>query len=124
MIPVNQLGIYLPHEVEFVGGGDRWTLYSLRATGAIVLKNGLHTEPIHQSNVGVEYQPILRPMKSLTRDEKDLYFSETYGYMSTWKNELNFTAWKLNWFIQRKFDVFGLIEQGLATDYYSISNVG
>lgn len=117
MIPVNQLVAYLPHNLEFYGGGDRWTLYSIGAEGDIVLKNGLHTEVIHAANVGVEYQPILRPFTTITNEDAEEYEAQVWGEdIATWAGLAGRAFKTTKFFMKKKLDVFGMIEQGLAIE--------
>ena len=119
MIASEKLAPYLAHGLEFYGGGDIWSLYSMSIEGAVVLKNGLHTEVVHEDNVGVEYKPLLLPMSLFTTnsDWEKKYTSEMPRVWSAeWPDYAAAIYRKASFFFQNKFDVFGLIGEGLAKD--------
>lgn len=140
MIPVNQLAAYLPHSLEFEGGGDRWTMYSIGIGGDIVVKNGLHTEVICACYVGLEYKPILRPFSTITNEEAEEYQEKVWGDTSqyveiiinggnagyegkgTWGDLARRGFRTTEFFMSKKLDVFGLIEQGLAVSEKEVPN--
>ena len=140
-----KLAFYLPHNLEFYGGGDRWKLYSCSVEGAVLLKNGLHDLVVHEDNVGSEYAPILKPMdkigeRSPTHDgsfwteiEQDfappmtdlMYGFSKHGMYLSFENSLGFKqsaeigVWER--LFELHFDGFGFIGKGVAVDDYSIS---
>lgn len=142
MIPVTILSQYLPFKLQFEGGGDIWTLYSVGADGDIVLKNGLHTQVVNSSVVGVEYKPILSPISKLPNSEVGIdgegFYSpcEVLSYYDNCFSKERFDAVLLSEKIKHgafsanltsrlfewRFDVFDLIGQGFAVDLFTLSN--
>lgn len=134
-IDVIHLAEYLPHKVEFSGGGDRWTLYSVGADGDIVLKNGLHTQVVNHSGVGVEYLPILKPLSRFRDNEMRTSVQRVSDDLNCIRDENEFVNWYLakdnpflhqsdsvkEYMLKNHYDIFGLIGFGLAVDYYSVS---
>lgn len=139
MKSVLYLSQYLPFELQFQGGGDIWTLYSVGADGDIVLKNGLHTQVVHASNVGDEYKPILSPIANMPISEiiidgdkyspceilsqYDNAFSRERFDDEVLAHKLKHGAFSANLtsrLFEWHFDVFGLIGEGLAVNYFSI----
>jgi len=72
MIPVSNLAIYLPYDLQFYGASDVWSLVSISDSGDIRLKNGLHIEDIPALSVGIEYKPIFRHLRSFSINERAL----------------------------------------------------
>jgi len=71
------------------------------------------------------WKPILRPLSDLTRDYVDENISPSYlndKSISFIKNNSrgNFTLYQSMYLFEHHFDVFGLIEKGLAIDINTI----
>lgn len=111
MIPAHKLAPYLPFDLQFEGGGDIWTLYSMSKNGAVVLKNGLHTIVVNETNVGTEYRPILRPLSDMNESEREIFFQHDDSLVSGIRSVVRF----IGWLLENHFDVYRLIESGQAT---------
>ena len=68
-----------------------------------------------------EIKPILRPLSDMTEEEKDDFAD--HGYEFEDNGELPVNIWKgvnmsghVLWLLSKGFDLFGLIEAGLAID--------
>lgn len=116
-----KLAMYLPYNLEFIGGGDRWIMYSASKDGAVLLKNGLHNLVVHEENIGEEYAAILKPMEKFNIDEQERCALDcsapTNGEPFP---QITVYARHIDWFCQNHYDIFGLIDAGLAVDYYSV----
>lgn len=112
-----KLAIYLPHNLEFIGGSDRWIMYSQSKEGAVLLKNGLHDLVVHEANVGDEYKPILRSLSKFGQSEQARFRADCdkpyNGEPNTFATEW---ARKIDWLCKNHYDIFGLIEKGIAVD--------
>lgn len=127
------LSTYLPHKLQFEGGGDIWTLYSVGAEGDIVLKNGLHTQVVNSSVVGVEYLPFLRPLSTFYQHSifggemfcpKDRVTDQLSAinsrnniedfYLMCDNAEILQATKIFNYMASLHFDLFALIDNGLA----------
>lgn len=135
------LSCYCGSYAQFYGASDYWTMYSVGVSGAVVLKNGLHTQVVHEDNLSIEYDLHLRRLESITEDEaKELFAIESDDkfvnsiYHESYTNfGLGFSdekEWALDSFLQprffspeqflyllsRGFDLFNLIDAGLAKE--------
>ena len=61
-----------------------------------------------------EYKPYLRPMSSMTEEEKEEYAEFCFG-MFTLRNEIDAFDF-VDWLNKHHFDYHGLIEKGLAIE--------
>jgi hypothetical protein len=59
-----------------------------------------------------EIKPLLRRLSDMTEEEKDYALKIGNSYPDSWVGGANRTAWLLS----KHFDLFGLIEAGLALD--------
>lgn len=75
--------------------------------------------------IGIEYLPILIELEYFSDEEREQQFVEAkmVDYLKTpadnrteYANELLHNLWYLNWFLSRKYDVFGMISKGFATN--------
>ena len=114
MIPVKEIAPYLPYGLCFYGATHIWTLSGVTENGDVLLTNGLHIHSVFSNETGTEYAPILRPMSALTpEDEEDIYYHEQ-EFDSTQPTAQ--AVVRLNWLLSRHYDIFGLIERGVAVD--------
>ena len=66
------------------------------------------------------FKPILRPLSSMTPKEK-LELSRLN--LSEWSADLvKYQAIRTKWYLSKQFDLFGLIEAGLAIDATTLNN--
>lgn len=115
MIDVKKMAGYLHYKLLFEGGGDIWSLYSIGVDGDVVLKNGLHMQEIVADSVGVEYKPFLVPVQELSIVEMMDFYSSFIDFPIKWDlRSIQNLHLRANWFFERHYDVYGLIEQGLA----------
>lgn len=113
-----KLAIYLPHGLEFSGGGDRWVMYSQSKEGAVLLKNGLHDLVVHEANVGDKYKPIMRDISKFGASEQARFKDDCAKPFNGEPNTF-LTEWarKIDWLAKNHYDIFGLIPAGFAVDY-------
>ncbi len=100
-LELRHLAPYLPYELEVTNGSEFVKLDLVKA-------NDLKHSP--------EFKPILRPLSDLTKADAILYHYNSLEIMidCVSNGELEHSIWlKL---IERHFDVFGLIPNGLAKD--------
>lgn len=116
MIPVNQLSLFLAHNLQMTNGSENWTLYSIGITGAVVVKNGKQTEVLHERCVGSEFKPLLRSFNSITKQERQGYYDASYSYTPTFVNNCTYNLHAIEYYIRLGFDVFGWIEKGWAIE--------
>lgn len=72
-----------------------------------------------ENDVKAEWiKPILRPLSSMTDDKKKEMMKQRHKYDSgfEWSNQITDMAYRMDWCIKQGFDLFGLIEAGLAVD--------
>lgn len=71
-----------------------------------------------------ETNPILRQLSNMTEDEaQDLMKqSNTHTFIRNHDSHYKYTAQQLQWLLSKGFDVFGLIESGIALDKIKIQN--
>lgn len=75
---------------------------------------------IRFNNDSVRYKPYLRPMSSMTEEEKEKYYTFQYKFTlhAHEYQELNKETFSeyLNWLLENHFDYNGLIPKNLAID--------
>lgn len=98
-----------------------------------VIKNGILVEmPIGGTEWGVvneqgdreysfeqEIKPILRPLSDMTEDENKETSKLYFDFMEKQRpstRDITMMAHMTTWFLSKYFDLFGLIESGLAID--------
>lgn len=64
----------------------------------------------------VEFKPYLRPMSSMTEDEKELMKGSVICFNELEGNSTLFDEIGLDWLLAHHFDFRGLIEKGLALE--------
>lgn len=66
----------------------------------------------------IKFKPILRPLTDITQEECDIYNSKsnTLYSLADLKNQIIQEASTTQYLLSRGFDLFGLIEEGLAID--------
>jgi len=107
---IKKIGCYLPHSLQFYGGGDIWTMYSANLAGAVLLKNGLHDLVISEGNIGREYSPMLRSMSDFGLLEDAACMMEINKSPVNGPNpEITLWARKIDWLLKNHYDIFGLI---------------
>jgi hypothetical protein len=81
-----------------------------------------HTEPLNVANFNIlcngGYKPILRPLSSMTEEE---CFKLDWSYLHTSGEKIDHEPENLNpdeiiYLLSKGFDLFGLIESGLAIE--------
>lgn len=63
-----------------------------------------------------DIKPILRPMSDMTKEEKDYGNGVTLGHTTNPERQRMAEASRTHWLLKQGFDLFGLIEAGLAVD--------
>lgn len=126
---------YLPFNLEFIGGGDVWEMVSCMSDGSILLANGVSELTVEHNNIGLEYLPILRPMRELDHSsllkEIDKEFEhllanpvcgDSENVLCFENQELGISAGVMAFIkmLEKHFDLFGMIKNKKAVDYYSI----
>lgn len=117
-LELKHLSPYLPYGLKLRG----------HTHGEIVEMSEVNENNVNVKDRGFQYgwwadmfdvSPILRPLSDL-KDEilckYYVYYCSEKGLMVKAKNELYTTLVDLNYFYKNHFDVFGLIEKGLAID--------
>lgn len=77
----------------------------------------LDTEILHaieHDNLYGEFKPILRPLSSMTEEENKERFNE--WYLKEENTPLERNAREIKYLLSKHFDLFGLIDAGLAID--------
>lgn len=64
----------------------------------------------------VEFKPYLRPMSSMTEEEKELMKGSVICFNELEGNSTLFDEIGLDWLLAHHFDFRGLIEKGLALE--------
>lgn len=131
-IELKHLAPYLPYELQLYGASDIWVMRSL-GVEEICIANGLHTQTLSFDDCLTDYSPMLRPMSSLTKEvevngkkfipieeikesQHHLFFREDI------ENPLEGVQYlEIQKLFEWHFDVFGLIEVGLAIDINTLS---
>ncbi len=115
-LELKHLAPYLPYGLKVMVEGKEYIMKSCFLTGsghlAVVTTNKVWKEGFPQRHV-IDTKPILRPLSDLTKEEE----KELLAIQQNPENEIygeNFGA--MQWFLSKHFDVFGLIEEGLAID--------
>ena len=67
-----------------------------------------------------EIKPILRPLSDMTDEEKNDFELWSFEIMKEDLNQVQRNALKIKWYLYNHFDLFGLIEAGLAIDKTTI----
>jgi len=114
------LHLYLGCELFEVGGGIG-KLYNMGTfAGSIVqvFTDCSSNEP-YWTNVR-NVKPILRPLSDMTDEEKNYFELWSFEIMKEDLNQVQRNALKIKWYLYNHFDLFGLIEAGLAIDKTTI----
>ena len=120
-ITIEQLSMYLPYDLNsyqlFTNGKNKVPLHRAIDAGNI----------IGFTNGDTLSKPIMRPLSDLFKPIGDFSVSKliTHGYHNTFWDKDNFKVdliyyHDLKILLRYHFDVFGLIEQGLAIDINTI----
>ena len=64
-----------------------------------------------------EVKPYLRPMSSMTEEEKQELIKEFWG-----SHTISDSIEEVDWYLKKHFDIRGLIEKGLATEVTKDNN--
>lgn len=137
----NKLLYYFPYNLTFYGGGDiwTWTYCGHNRDGSIGLSNSMWDITVLNGEIGLEYAPILVPFERLADyevevDGNNVYFIDivssydnclhrnnidTLKLLVT-KGQISFNIMEL--FFKYHVDVFGLIDLGIAEDYFKFKN--
>lgn len=67
-------------------------------------------------------KPILRPLSDLKEDKYYFTYFKDYGFMMKGKNETYIRLNDLEYLFKNHFDVFGLIDKGLAISYSDVQS--
>lgn len=101
---VHQSPIDLTEKIEFVG--------EVSTKGDVHnINNNLLCEYLN-----MKYLPILIPLTEKENENYFFHFSNDEGFMLKRRNETYTRLNELEYFFENHFDVFGLIENGLAID--------
>lgn len=118
------LHLYLPCPVELDNGGSK--IYSRIAVACgnmddrfryVTLREGngknsfIHTVLFSENRV----KPILRPLSDMTEEEINIRMMLANKW-SPFNNDIMCSAEQVNYLLKSGFDLFGLIEAGLAID--------
>lgn len=134
-LTLEHLAPYLSYNIMAYGASDYWNITGLNQT-KITLKNALHSLLISIDDFSVDYDLLLHPLSDLAKE------IEHNGKKFIGRDEFNDIQWATfcdfegfeDWMlltklleyesvielIKRHFDVFGLIEKGLAIDINTI----
>jgi hypothetical protein len=141
----NKLLYYFPYNLTFYGGGDiwTWTYCGHNRDGSIGLHGPIWHTTVLIDEIGLGYIPILVPFDKIIDYEIDIdggkmwlcellanyntlfssnsikeYF-ETIKWMA-FNGHFSFNVMEL--FFKYHVDVFGLVDLGLAVDYFKLKN--
>ena len=120
MDAIKKLSCYLPYALNFYGGGDIFTMYSISKDGDVLLKNGLDDVVLHKDNVGGEYAPILRPMSDFLLSDRYICDAAVPSEVHGIHKDITRIAYRIDWLLQNHYDIFGLIDQKKAIDISSL----
>jgi hypothetical protein len=120
------LHLYLGCEIQSLSGGTM--IYTLTGIGR---KQALFSDRYGNEMWLAEndYKPILRPLSSMTEDEKQEYEATRVFVRATPVHQIGNMQWTpetFKYLLSKHFDLFGLIEAGLAIDKttFKINNHG
>lgn len=108
---------YLPYKIWFIYEGKKLLskgIYSIKGTWYLKATGGVYDID--------KCKPILRPLSNLTkRDAREHnYPDEGHLERSLLSGHAPYEVW--NEYVKEHFDVFGLIEKGLAIDINTLNN--
>jgi hypothetical protein len=116
------LHLYLGCECEVIGTGFIGKIDTVFDDGTIA--TGLGRFPFVQTLRGDEIKPLLRPLTDMTHEELQECGNMIYDFSD--EPDLNNHKWEdfqtlldpmqFVWLLKKGFDLFGLIESGLAID--------
>jgi hypothetical protein len=118
------LHLYLGCDAMIAEGKDLYTLTAIQSNSTLCVmrnkKDSRNGDWIHNKNI----KPILRPLSSMTEEEMKECGNLDYDFSD--EPELNQWDWRefdtlisanqFHYLLSRHFDLFGLIEAGLAID--------
>jgi hypothetical protein len=118
---IKKIGCYLPHNLQFYGGGSTWTMYSANLDGAVLLKNGWHDLVVSEGNIGDEYTPLLRRISDFGLPEQ-IACDREINEQPIHSPDQEITLWtrKIDWLLKNHYDIFGLIDANKAVDINTI----
>lgn len=100
------LHFYIGCKMKNTKDGTIWTLRHLDFSDLQEWKN--------------DHKPILRPLSDITDKEKDKGYREWYNVSDRYGTPTMRNAAEIKYFLSKHFDLFGLIEAGLAIDATTI----
>jgi hypothetical protein len=117
------LHLYLGCDVESTGGKRGkliWTSY--QDTACVVYEND---DPRGRVGYKNYFKPILRPLSDMTEDEKVEFEATKVFVLATPVHHVGNMQWTpetFRWLLSKQFDLFGLIESGLAINIKDVAD--
>lgn len=91
---------------------DKKNCYLPKQNGEILGKQSLAGKAYKYSDIKL----VLRPLSDMTDEEKNEFEVFSFEVMKEDLNQVERNALKTKWYLEKHFDLFGLIEAGLAID--------
>jgi hypothetical protein len=119
-LTIKHIAPYLPYRLNFKGKRKDYVSFD---------ENRQHTLcPIDLDGRWEIIKPILRPLSDITKEDLDTFSVSVRRALNEDYNEEKLLSrvcyYELQWLLEWHFDVFGLIEQGLAIDINSLTEKG
>jgi len=119
-LELKHLSPYLPYNLNMILKKDEWMEWKVQEI------KPLRVLWFNDNQESIGYKPILRPLSDLTKYKNIIFKLQKFNNDTTLLfidfDYKVISYWEYEFLIENHFDVFGLIEKGLAIDINTLKN--